>query len=193
MTKLRYRFPCFSDPVGEAPLDPPHGEWKAVVRRMGCDDETAKAVAFHRRAIKALREAEETGDLRHVKDLAKRVSEGELDDAALPTNFHKRLLILFHDQKARGPGAPRRSDYWRQAVRSSFRFYKKAVGWERALEWLAKEFGVSPSGIEKIVSGEIARSADERLDALETLISIWDPDFLRFFEWVAEGAHPEND
>lgn len=193
MTKLRYRFPCFSEPVGEAPLDPPFGEWKAVMRRVGCDDETAKTVAFHRRAIKALREAEETGDLRHVKELAKHVSEGELDDAALPTNFHKRLLILFHDQQARGRGAPRRSDYRRQAVRSSFGFYKEAVGWEKALAWLAEEFGVSRSGIERTVSGARARSADERLDALETLISIWDPDFLRFFEWVAEGAHPEHD
>lgn len=193
MTKLRYRFPCFSEPVGEAPLDPPYEEWKAVMRRMGCNDETAKTVAFHRRAIKALREAEETGDLRHVKELAKRVSEGEIDDAALPINFHKRLLILLHDQQARRRGAPRRSDYWRLSVRSSFDFYKEAVGWDKALAWLAKEFSVSPSWIERTVSGASARSADERLDALETLISFWDPDFSRFFEWVAEGAHPENE
>jgi hypothetical protein len=85
--------------------------------------EDARAVARHRRAIRALREAERTGYLRHVVELGNMLKSGLLLLEVLPGDFPDRLNNLRLERKR---GRPVRSIFRSLEIRELFAFFRTA-------------------------------------------------------------------
>jgi hypothetical protein len=195
MTPLQFYFPFFSEPVGEGAIEPPLDEVTAVARRMGCNEETARAVALHRRAIKALREAEETGYLQHVRDLSEKVEASDLKAKALPANFAERLSRLREHLATRGRGRPQRSIYVAHEVSELFSFLRQTQSYAMTLEWLKrrKRHYTSQKNVERMLTNYKRHNLTERSgERAGAITSVWDRDFERFFAWAAKLTEPKK-
>ena len=196
-SRFRFRFPYFGEPVAEDAIAPPSWEVKAVAQHLDCEVQVATLVALHRRVIQAMTEAEETADLRHVADLVALVVQGQVFDAALPADFHKRLLVLYYDLQTRARGQPRRSEYLKRDVYHRLAFYRAAAAngklddfgkpltMAEVEEWAADEFGVSESRIR-----QLAEEGKEANELLPRVVNYWDRNFERFFIWTEQLSTP---
>jgi hypothetical protein len=190
MTPLRFYFPYFFEQVSEGAIEPPHEEVKAVARRMGCNEETARAVVLHRRAIWALREAEETGYLQHIRALSEKLKSGELEAAALSVDFAERLNRLREQLAARGAGRPQRSIYAAHELSELFSFIRQTQSYGTTLEWLTthKRRHMSAKNSERILSNY----KKQKTTGTTANTSVWDPDFERFFAWATKFVEPRK-
>ena len=200
LSQLQFGFPGFPGMIGGRPIEPAHDLVRHTTRRLGCYEAAAREAALQLRAIKAVQEAEDTGELHHVLRLGELSAEGRLRDEALPADFHKRLHALHMKltKGARGRGRPKRPVADTRKIKEFHDFAveerpgldaagrpKRKSGYSNAIQWLAEDWNLSPEAVKKVLSTDLPSPREDAVPEGEARPrSIFDPDHERFFAWA---------